>query len=113
MIREQKRTVDRSIRSLDRERTQLERQEKQLIAEIKKNAKAGQMVRSLLHLNSIVLLTLHIVIILGRWYAEIGKSNGKGFGQNTKTRREIHWADGSTSSYLSTNDFNGVNTAAH
>jgi len=43
VIREQKRMVDRSVRSLDRERTGLERQEKLLIAEIKKNAKAGQM----------------------------------------------------------------------
>lgn len=35
--------TDRSIRDLDRERAQLEKNEKQLIAEIKKSAKAGQM----------------------------------------------------------------------
>lgn len=42
-MRENKRGLDRSIRSLDRERAGLERQEKQLIAEIKKNARDNQM----------------------------------------------------------------------
>jgi len=43
VLREQKRNVDRATRSLDRERAQLERQEKTMIMDIKKNAKAGQM----------------------------------------------------------------------
>lgn len=42
MLRENKRQLDRAIRELDRERTKLERQEKQVIADIKKAAKAGQ-----------------------------------------------------------------------
>ena len=38
--------LDKAIRELDRERTTLQNQEKKLIGEIKKSAKAGQMVRS-------------------------------------------------------------------
>ena len=36
--------LDRSIRDIERERQQLQAQEKKLIADIKKTAKAGQMV---------------------------------------------------------------------
>eukprot|EP00899_Mesostigma_viride_P016372 jgi/Mesvir1/24736/Mv21999-RA.1 len=43
MLRENKRMLDKSIRELDRERTQLQNNEKKLIAEIKKSAKANQM----------------------------------------------------------------------
>jgi len=43
IIREQKRMVQRSIRSLERERDGLKRDEQKLIIEIKKNAKANQM----------------------------------------------------------------------
>eukprot|EP00743_Colponemidia_sp_Colp-15_P003292 GILK01003554.1.p1 GENE.GILK01003554.1~~GILK01003554.1.p1 ORF type:complete len:228 (+),score=47.47 GILK01003554.1:66-686(+) len=42
-MRANKRMIDRSIRELDRERTSLQNQEKKLIADIKKTAKAGQM----------------------------------------------------------------------
>jgi len=42
ILRENKREISRAIRELDRERTGLEREEKRLIAEIKKAAKAGQ-----------------------------------------------------------------------
>ncbi|CAM9599486.1 unnamed protein product [Phaeothamnion confervicola] len=35
--------INRAVREIDREKTNLEKQEKKLIAEIKKNAKAGQM----------------------------------------------------------------------
>jgi hypothetical protein len=42
-LRENKRTINRAIREIDREKTNLERQEKKLIGEIKKNAKANQM----------------------------------------------------------------------
>ena len=43
LLLENKRTLDRAIRDLDRERTGLQTQEKKLIAEIKKAAKDGQM----------------------------------------------------------------------
>eukprot|EP00217_Crustomastix_stigmatica_P004844 CAMPEP_0183795030 /NCGR_PEP_ID=MMETSP0803_2-20130417/4188_1 /TAXON_ID=195967 /ORGANISM="Crustomastix stigmata, Strain CCMP3273" /LENGTH=207 /DNA_ID=CAMNT_0026039439 /DNA_START=88 /DNA_END=708 /DNA_ORIENTATION=- len=43
MLRENKRRLDKSIRELERERTQLQNQEKKLIAEIKKMAKQNQM----------------------------------------------------------------------
>ena len=43
MLRENKRMLDKAIRELDRERTTLQTQEKKLIGEIKKSAKAGQM----------------------------------------------------------------------
>lgn len=43
LLRENKRMLDRSIRDIERERQQLQTQEKKLIAEIKKTAKAGQM----------------------------------------------------------------------
>ncbi len=42
-MRENKRVINRAIRELDREKSNLERQEKKLIADIKKNAKANQM----------------------------------------------------------------------
>lgn len=45
MLREQKRLLDKAMRELDRERMQLQQQEKKTIAEIKKMAKEGQMVR--------------------------------------------------------------------
>ena len=43
-MRENKRMINRSIRELDRERTNLERQQEKLIVDIKKAAKDGQMV---------------------------------------------------------------------
>ena len=43
-MRENKRMINRSIRELDRERTNLERQQEKLIKDIKKAAKDGQMV---------------------------------------------------------------------
>jgi len=42
LIKENKRTVSRAIRELDRERTRMEREEKKLIADIKKMAAEGQ-----------------------------------------------------------------------
>jgi hypothetical protein len=44
LLKENKRMLDKAIRELDRERTSLQNQEKKLIGEIKKSAKAGQMV---------------------------------------------------------------------
>lgn len=43
VLRENKRTITRAVRDIDREKTNLEKQEKKLVGEIKKNAKAGQM----------------------------------------------------------------------
>lgn len=43
ILRENKRTITRAVRDIDREKTNLEKQEKKLIGEIKKSAKAGQM----------------------------------------------------------------------
>ncbi len=42
-MRDQKRELDRSCRSLERERAALGRQEKQLIVDIKKHARENQM----------------------------------------------------------------------
>jgi len=42
-LRENKRMLDRSIREIDRERASMMSQEKKLIAEIKRMAKANQM----------------------------------------------------------------------
>jgi charged multivesicular body protein 2A len=41
-LRKHQRALNKSIRDLDRERTKLEQQEKKVIADIKKAAKAGQ-----------------------------------------------------------------------
>ena len=43
LLRENKRILDRSIREIDRERSAMMSQEKKLIAEIKRVAKANQM----------------------------------------------------------------------
>jgi charged multivesicular body protein 2A len=43
LLREHKRSLDKAIRDLDRERTALQAQEKKLVAEIKRTAKQGQM----------------------------------------------------------------------
>jgi charged multivesicular body protein 2A len=44
-LRQHQRSLAKAQRELDRERTKLEAQEKQLVADIKKSAKAGQIVR--------------------------------------------------------------------
>lgn len=46
MLRQHQRTITKAQRELDRERERLERQEKKLIADIKKSAKANQMVNN-------------------------------------------------------------------
>ena len=43
MMREYKRSIDRSVRDLEKERTKLAQQEKKLVADMKKMAKADQM----------------------------------------------------------------------
>ena len=45
-LRQHQRALAKAQRELDRERTKLEQQEKKLVADIKKSAKAGQLVRS-------------------------------------------------------------------
>ena len=44
MLRQNQRSLNKAIRDLDRERQKLEQQEKKVIADIKKAAKAGQIV---------------------------------------------------------------------
>lgn len=44
-LRQHQRTLTKAQRELDRERTKLEQSEKKLIMDIKKSAKAGQLVR--------------------------------------------------------------------
>lgn len=48
MLRQNQRALNRAMRDLDRERQRLEQQEKKIIADIKKMAKQGQMVRQVL-----------------------------------------------------------------
>lgn len=45
MLRQNQRALNKAMRELDRERMKLEQQEKKIIADIKKMAKQGQMVR--------------------------------------------------------------------
>lgn len=47
-LRQHQRSLAKAQRELDRERTKLEQSEKKLIMDIKKSAKAGQMVRYIL-----------------------------------------------------------------
>ncbi len=44
-MKEYKRSIDRSTREIERERTKLQTQEKKVIADMKKAAKDGQIVR--------------------------------------------------------------------
>lgn len=53
MLRQNQRALNRAMRDLDRERQRLEQQEKKIIADIKKMAKQGQMVRDQMYLLSI------------------------------------------------------------
>jgi charged multivesicular body protein 2A len=46
-LRQHQRSLTKAQRELDRERTKLEQQEKKLIMDIKKSAKAGQMVSTI------------------------------------------------------------------
>lgn len=49
MLRQNQRALNRAMRDLDKERQRLEQQEKKIIADIKKMAKQGQMVRRVLN----------------------------------------------------------------
>lgn len=57
-LRQHQRSLTKAQRELDRERTKLEQSEKKLIIDIKKSAKAGQMVR-LLSRSAIVTRSMH------------------------------------------------------
>jgi charged multivesicular body protein 2A len=43
MLRQHQRSLNKAVRDLDREKSKLEQQEKKLIADIRKSARAGQM----------------------------------------------------------------------
>ena len=45
MLRQNQRALTKAMRELDRERQRMENQEKKIIADIKKHANAGQMVK--------------------------------------------------------------------
>ena len=47
MLRKNQRALNKAMRDLDREKARMEQQEKKVIADIKKMAKEGQMVRRL------------------------------------------------------------------
>lgn len=49
MLRQNQRALNKAMRDLERERQRLEMSEKKIIADIKKMAKMGQMVRTSLH----------------------------------------------------------------
>jgi len=44
-MKEYKRSIDKSIRELERERVKMQQQEKKLISDMKRHAKQNQMVR--------------------------------------------------------------------
>lgn len=52
MLRQHQRTLQKAQRELDRERVKLEAQEKKLISDIKKSAKANQLVGLTRHTNN-------------------------------------------------------------
>eukprot|EP00163_Fabomonas_tropica_P028908 TRINITY_DN59_c1_g2_i2.p1 TRINITY_DN59_c1_g2~~TRINITY_DN59_c1_g2_i2.p1 ORF type:complete len:216 (+),score=62.60 TRINITY_DN59_c1_g2_i2:230-877(+) len=59
-LREYKRTLDRSIRELDRERNSLQNQEKKIVAEIKKSAKNNQMGAAKIQAKDLVRTRRHV-----------------------------------------------------
>jgi len=57
-LRQHQRSLAKAQRELDRERTKLEQQEKKLIVDIKRSAKAGQLVRTLICLPDQLLTSI-------------------------------------------------------
>ena len=47
MLRKNQRALNKAMRDLDRERARMDQQEKKIIADIKKMAKEGQMVKNI------------------------------------------------------------------
>jgi hypothetical protein len=64
-LRQNQRSLAKAQRELDRERTKLEQQEKKLIIDIKKSAKAGQIVRHCRVLVSRLLIQPSIMLLPG------------------------------------------------
>lgn len=58
MLRQNQRALNRAMRELDRERNKLEQQEKKIIADIKKMAKQGQMVRRKITYKEIICIEI-------------------------------------------------------
>lgn len=67
-LRQHQRALAKAQRELDRERTKLEQQEKKLVADIKRSAKAGQLVR----IRYVPRMLAHVII------AECVQSDGQG-----------------------------------
>lgn len=74
LLRENKRMLDKAIRELDRERMGLQNQEKKTIAEIKKMAKEGQMVRRLGSCTQTVMLLCPLLLL--HWAAWCSRHDG-------------------------------------
>lgn len=89
MLRKNKRSLDKAIRDLDRERMKMEQQEKKIIADIKKMAKDNQMVWFDFDINAKVQLRLLSRLCLGRC-----QNYGHGLGENETLRQEIHPDEG-------------------
>ena len=91
MLRKNKRALDKAMRELDREKAKMEQQEKKIIMEIKKNAKAGQMdavkvmakVRASLFLSVCIDMSAMLVLLLLA-----------GLGQDTAPVQEVHDHEG-------------------
>lgn len=90
-LRQHQRALAKAQRELDRERTKLEQGEKKLIMDIKKSAKAGQMVRSLGHLVSPTLSGSFLLKGCGIFLcvAERLQGHGKGLGSHTPIRSKV------------------------
>ena len=80
-LRQHQRALTKAQRELDRERTKLEQSEKKLIADIKKSAKAGQLVR----------VVAYGVYARRGWVSavECVQGHGEGSGQDTPICAEI------------------------
>ncbi len=64
MLKKNQRLLNRAMRDLDRERAKMEQQEKKIIADIKKMAKAGQMDAVKIMAKDLVRLPSHSLSIV-------------------------------------------------
>ena len=64
MLKKNQRLLNRAMRDLDRERAKMEQQEKKIIADIKKMAKAGQMDAVKIMAKDLVRLPSHSLLIV-------------------------------------------------
>lgn len=94
MLKQNQRALNRAMRELDRERSKLEQQEKKIIADIKKMAKQGQMVRQTM--RPVLLCKLwrlksaRIVMIFFSPTAGRSQDHGQGSGPHPALRQEVH-----------------------